>query len=64
MLKIEVKMPGLDEIKRTIANMEKQTRFATAVALTRTAKAVKDAMPTVMDQELDALHHSPSVACS
>lgn len=53
MLKISVKMVGLDAVKARIANLEKQTRFATAVALTRTAKAVKDAMPAVMERELD-----------
>lgn len=53
MLKISVKMVGLDAVKARIANLEKQTRFATAVALTRTAKAVKDAVPAVMERELD-----------
>lgn len=53
MLKIQVNMNGLDGVKQAVANIQKQARYAAAVALTRTAKAVKDAMPTVMDQELD-----------
>lgn len=52
-MRIQVNMSGLDGLKQAVANLQKQTRYATAVALTRTAKAVKDAMPTVMDQELD-----------
>lgn len=53
MLSINVKMVGLDAVTASIANLQKQTRFATALALTRTAKAVKDGMPTVMERELD-----------
>jgi hypothetical protein len=33
--------------------MQKQVRYAAAVALTKTAKAVQSAMPDVMDKELD-----------
>lgn len=40
-----------------IAGQQKQLRFATAVALTRTANAVKQALPAVMDRELD--HPTP-----
>ncbi|MDP2196822.1 MAG: hypothetical protein Q8J72_12670 [Rhodocyclaceae bacterium] len=50
---IKVAMIGLDAVKRTVANLEKQTRYATAVALTRTAKAVKDAMPAALERDLD-----------
>lgn len=53
MLSIGVRMIGLDAVTASIANLQKQTRFATAVALTRTARAVKDAMPAVMERELD-----------
>lgn len=53
MLSISVKMVGLDALKANLANLQKQTRFATAVALTRTARAVKDAMPAAMERELD-----------
>lgn len=53
MFKIGISTTGLDALKRTVANMEKQTRYATAVALTRTASAVKDAMPDAMDRALD-----------
>lgn len=41
MLKIEMK--GLDALKRSIANLEKQTRYAASVALTRTAQSVAKA---------------------
>jgi hypothetical protein len=50
---IKVTMTGLDAVTRTLTHLEKQTRYATAVALTRTAKAVKDAMPEAMDRALD-----------
>lgn len=53
MLQIKVTTTGLDGALRTIANLQKQTRFATAAALTRTAKAVKDAMPAALDRSLD-----------
>lgn len=53
MLKINVSVMGADAIKNKLQQLEKQTRFAAAVALTRTAKAVKDAMPAAMDRELD-----------
>ncbi len=53
MLNLRVTITGLDAVKKTIADLEKQTRYATAVALTRTAKAVKDGMPAVMERELD-----------
>lgn len=53
MLKIDVKLVGLDALKARLANQQKQIRFATAVALTRTTRAVKDAMPMVMERELD-----------
>lgn len=36
-----------------LGNLEKQVRFATAKALTRTAQAVQRAMPTALAQDLD-----------
>lgn len=51
MIKVEIR--GLDQTLAHVAGMAKQVRFATAVALTRTAGAVKDAMPAVMERELD-----------
>lgn len=39
--------------QRWLASVEKQVKFAAAQALTRTARAVKDAIPAVMDRELD-----------
>lgn len=40
-MKINLKVTGLDEAKRHNAAMEKQFRFAAAVALTRTAKDIE-----------------------
>lgn len=51
MIKVEIR--GLDKTLAHIAGMQKQVKFAAAVALTRTAAAVKDAMPAVMERELD-----------
>ncbi len=53
MIKVGITITGLDALKRTVGNMERQTRYATAVALTRTAHAVKAAMPAAMDRALD-----------
>jgi hypothetical protein len=50
---IKVEMKGLDKTIAHIAGMGKQVRFAAAAALTRTAKAVKDAMPAALDSDLD-----------
>lgn len=38
---ITIKVDGLDRVQRYVGNMEKQARFALAVALTRTAEDVK-----------------------
>lgn len=51
MIKVEIK--GLDKTLAHIAGIGKQARFAAAVALTRTAKAVKDAMPAALERDLD-----------
>lgn len=50
---INVRIEGLDKTLALLTGAQKQVRFATAVALTRTAGAVKDAMPAVMERELD-----------
>ena len=50
---IKVEIQGLDKTLAQIGGMSKQVRFAAAVALTRTARDVKDAMPAVMDRDLD-----------
>ena len=50
---IKVQIQGLDKTLAHLAGMQKQVRYAAAVALTRTAGAVKDAMPAVMERELD-----------
>ena len=51
MIKVEIR--GLDKTLAHLAGMRKQVKFAAAVALTRTAGAVRDAMPDVMERELD-----------
>lgn len=51
MIKVEIK--GLDKTVGNILGMGKQLRFATAVALTRTARKVADAMPAALESELD-----------
>lgn len=50
MLKLKVKILGMD---RALNGVEKQVRYATAVALTRTVKVIKDAMPAALDRSLD-----------
>jgi hypothetical protein len=50
---ISVKVEGLDKTLAYLAGAQKQVRFSAAVALTRTAQKVRDAMPAVMDRELD-----------
>jgi hypothetical protein len=50
---IEVKIEGAQAVKAWLAGQQKQVRFGAALALTRLAGKVKDAMPAVMDQELD-----------
>jgi len=50
---IKVSVTGLDSVSAMLTGMQKQVRFATAVALTRTANAVKDAMPAAMERDLD-----------
>lgn len=51
MIRIEVQ--GLKQLQAHISGMGKQLRYATAVALTKTARAVKDAMPAVLERDLD-----------
>jgi hypothetical protein len=50
---IKVEIQGLDKTLAHLAGMQKQVKFAAAVALTRTAGKVREAMPAVMDRELD-----------
>lgn len=51
MIKLEIK--GLDKTVANLAGMSKQLRYATAVALTKTARAVANEMPAVLDKYLD-----------
>lgn len=53
MISIRVDTTGIAKINNMLGGMEKQVRFATALALTNTAKQVKNGMPAVMDRELD-----------
>lgn len=50
---IKVEIQGLDKTLAHLAGMQKQVRFATAVALTRTAQAGKDEVGRMMPDELD-----------
>ena len=50
MIKVEITGTPLSEI---LKDAEKQVCYATAVALTRTAKAVKEAMPAALERSLD-----------
>ena len=50
---ITVRVEGFDQALAKVSGLGKQVKFATAVALTRTAKAVKDAVPAAMERELD-----------
>ena len=50
---IKVEIQGLDKTRAHLAGMQKQVRFAAAVALTKTAQDIREAMPAVMERELD-----------
>lgn len=50
---IKVEIQGLDKALAHLAGMQKQVRFATAVALTRTAQAAKVEIGRLMPTELD-----------
>lgn len=50
---IKVSIQGLDTTIAYLNGQAKQVRYAAAVALTRTAKAVKDAVPAAMERDLD-----------
>lgn len=52
-MQITVKVEGLDKTLAHLSGMQKQVRYAAAVALTRTAQDVKEAMPALMERELD-----------
>ncbi len=50
---IKVQVQGMDKLVAQLQGMSKQVKFATAVALTRTAQAVKDDLGRLMPTELD-----------
>lgn len=50
---IKVHIEGLQQVKAGLAGKQKQLRFAAAMALTNTAKAVAAAMPAQMERDLD-----------
>lgn len=50
---ITVKVEGLQAAVARLQGQAKQISYATAVALTKTAKKVADAMPAVMERQLD-----------
>lgn len=50
---IRVSVEGLQQTRAYLAGQARQLRFAAALALTRTAQAVKAAMPAVLEQQLD-----------
>lgn len=50
---IKVEIHGLDKTMAHISGMGKQLRYAAAVALTRTAGKVKEALPAAMERVLD-----------
>lgn len=50
MLKVAIEGTPLNQV---LNGVEKQVRYAAAVALTRTAKAVKEAMPAALDRSLN-----------
>jgi hypothetical protein len=50
---IHVSMDGLDVLRARLGEMGRQVEFAAAVALTKTSRAVADAMPDAMERELD-----------
>ncbi len=50
---IRVRVEGLRQTMAAIAGQQKQLRYATAVALTKTARAIKDALPNALEKSLD-----------
>ena len=50
---IQVKIEGAQAVKAWLSGQQKQVRFGASLALTRLAGRIKDAMPSVMDQEMD-----------
>lgn len=52
-ISIGVKVEGIERIKAMLGNQIKQINYATAVALTNTAKAVREALPAAMESSLD-----------
>lgn len=52
-MKISVDVKGIDAVKAHLAGQVKQVRYATAVALTRTAKAVEKDVQQTIPQKFD-----------
>lgn len=52
-MQITVKVEGMDATLASLAGLHNQVRFAAAVALTRTAQDIREALPAVMERELD-----------
>lgn len=53
MISIKVDVTGLKAVQARLSGMGKQVNYATAVALTKTAKRAQAALPADMDRELD-----------
>lgn len=53
MIEMKVHIEGLDGVQRMLGNAGKQARFATAVALTRTAKKGADRLGQEMQRQFD-----------
>ena len=53
MIEISVKVEGVDRVKAFLDGRQKQVRYAAAVALTKTASDIKEAMPAELDRALD-----------
>lgn len=52
-MKITVDVRGIDAVKAHMTGIGKQVKFATAVALTKTALRAKEAMPAAMEKALN-----------
>ena len=50
---ISLKVFGVSAVQAHLKEVQKQARYATAVALTKTARVVQTAMPAVMEREID-----------
>lgn len=52
-MQIKVNIKGLDSLRSTIKNVEKQVRFAASKAINETAKRVAEAMPEELERAID-----------